>query len=79
MARKSASQPRRLYVRKGNTIVLFGSRFYAAPKKGSAIVATGLVTCVPLPSDGGRARIQVVQTGADGVAMSPEVWRSHKA
>lgn len=72
MARKSLNQPRRLYTRKGATIVLFDNRYFVAPSR-SAVKPTDLVTCAKVPSDGGRARVQV----AFGEGVS-EVWRSHK-
>lgn len=72
MSRKSPTQPRRLYVRKGETFVLFSGRYFAAPHNGSSITPDAPVVCAPLPSDGGRARIQVAQ------GESTEVWRSFK-
>jgi hypothetical protein len=69
--RKTADAPRRLYISSDETVfVRFNARLYAAPTT-SDIDPSEMVTCKALPSNGGRARIEV--RTEDGVV---EVWRS---
>jgi hypothetical protein len=69
--RKTADAPRRLYTNKGKTFVRFNARLFAAPSK-SLIAPSAEVTCLPVESDGGRARVLVVAGNVK------EVWKTFK-
>jgi hypothetical protein len=73
MGMKSSDAPRRLYVIGGRVHALLGGKLFA-PTNSSKFTATSLVILTPLPSDGGRARVQVQTQWGSTV----EVWRSVK-
>lgn len=73
MSNKNAESPRRVYARKGITHVCFDGKLYGA--KRTAIDTDHAVRCEVLESDGGRARIQVLQNVPGGSPIV-EVWRS---
>lgn len=71
---KTASAPRRIYTRNSVVHVCFNGKYFGLTGE------TGLsldhpVTLEPMPSDGGRARVQVVQK-RKGHPTLVEVWRS---
>lgn len=74
MSMKSTDSPRRVYTRKGACIVCFEGRYYGT-SSDSAVRDNVTVTCEKLPSDGGRARIQVTQRRPHAKTVV-EVWRS---
>lgn len=78
MSMKNATSPRRVYTRKDATIVLFAGRMYSAKSTATKVVSVLPVTCNKLPSDGGRARIEVIQQVSDELTVR-EVWRTLKA
>ena len=78
MSMKSTNSPRRVYNRKDVTIVLFAGRMYSAKVKASKVVPAIPVVCTKLPSDGGRARIEVTQKLSEELTVV-EVWRTLKA
>lgn len=77
MSMKNATSPRRVYTRKDVTIVLFAGRMYSAKVATTKVVSVLPVTCVKLPSDGGRARIEITQHVRDDLTVR-EVWRTLK-
>lgn len=77
MARKTSDSPRRIYRRSETLIVLFEGRRYAMKEGVTSLDPNGLVTCVPVASDGGRARIELTQK-LKGKPAVKEVWRTLK-
>lgn len=71
---KTASAPRRIYVRNDIVHVCFEGRTFGPPSE-CAIDIDLPVVLAKLPSDGGRARVQVSQK-RKGLAPMVEVWRS---
>ena len=73
---KSLSAPRRLYTRNGVTHICLSGKYFA-PELGSEskLSLEHTVTCEAMPSDGGRARIEVTQARR-GVKTVTEIWRS---
>lgn len=71
---KPSNSPRRLYSRNGKAFVNFSGKFYGAPSD-SALSLDYEVVCVKLPSDGGRARIEVTQRRPHAKTLT-EMWRS---
>lgn len=78
MSMKTATSPRRVYARKDAAIVLFAGRMYSAKSSTTKVTVESPVICTKLPSDGGRARIEVTQVAADGETKTVEVWRTLK-
>lgn len=70
---KSIDDPRRLYVRKSITHVVFGGKIFGS--KSSKIDPKVPVVCAPMPSDGGNARIQVTQRKSHAKKVT-EIWRT---
>jgi hypothetical protein len=71
---KTASAPRRIYVRNSVTHVCFDGRTFG-PVGESALSLDFPVTLEKLESDGGRARIQVTQK-RKGQKTLVETWRT---
>lgn len=71
---KTASAPRRIYVRNAVTHVCFDGRTFG-PATDSALSLDHPVTIEKLESDGGRARVEVTQK-RKGQKTLVEVWRS---
>lgn len=71
---KTASAPRRIYVRNAVTHVCFEGKTYA-PTGDSGLSLEHPVTIAKLDSDGGRARVEVTQK-RKGQATKVETWRS---
>jgi len=71
---KTASAPRRIYSRNDVTHVCFEGRTFG-PTGESTLSLDVPVTITKLESDGGRARVEVVQK-RKGQATLTEVWRS---
>jgi len=70
---KPVTAPRRLYVRKSVTHVVFDGKIFGT--KTSKIDSKYEVTCEHLPSDGGNARIQVTQRKPHAKKVV-ETWRT---
>ena len=72
---KNPNAPRRVYVRKGVIHVCFNGRYFGLPVDKSEFSVAHPITAEHLPSDGGRARIKVVQK-RKGKSTLTETWRS---
>lgn len=75
MSMKRADEPRKIYIRNGVIHVLQAGRSYAPSKGETRLDMDKPVIVNPLESDGGRARVEVVQA-RKGKATLKEVWRS---
>lgn len=73
MSMKTSTDPRTVYFRSGNLIVLFEGKRFARAADASKFEAKQQVTITAMPSDGGRARVKVTR------GKSSEVWRTLKA
>ena len=74
MSMKTSETPRRIYTRNGVTHVLFEGRTFGAPAE-SVLSLEHPVTCEKLPSDGGRARVEVTQRRGGRPSLT-ETWRT---
>ena len=74
MSMKRSTDPRTVYSRSGNLIVLFDGKRFAKPAEGSKFEVGEDVTIEKAKSDGGRAR--VIVSSLEG--NRKEVWRSQK-
>ena len=74
MSMKTSTTPRRIYTRNAVTHVLFEGRTFGAPAD-SELSLDYTVTCESMPSDGGRARVQVTQK-RKGQKTLVEAWRT---
>jgi hypothetical protein len=74
MSMKTPSSPRNVYTRNDVTHVCFDGRTFG-PTDESGISLDLPVTCEKLESDGGRARISVVQKRPHAKTIT-ETWRS---
>lgn len=64
MAMRSASSPRRIYVRKGTPIVCYGGVYFGPPaNKESKVDPDKEVRIEVLEKSGGKARIRITQGG----------------
>jgi hypothetical protein len=61
MAMKSATSPRRLYVRAGTPVVCYGGLYFGPGRGASEINADKTVKIEVLPRSHGKARIAVTQ------------------
>jgi hypothetical protein len=71
---KTSTSPRRLYVRNAIVHLCFDGRYFGATAATEMNMKLP-VTCVKLPSDGGRSRVEVTQK-RPGQTTLVEVWRS---
>jgi hypothetical protein len=74
MSMKTASAPRRIYVRNDVIHVCFNGRTFGPPAD-SQITPIAPVTLEKMASDGGRARVQVTQK-RKGQPTIVEAWRT---
>lgn len=74
MSMKTASAPRRIYTRNDVVHVCFAGKYFG-PTGESELSLDHPVTLEPMESDGGRARVQVVQK-RKGQPTVTETWRS---
>lgn len=58
---KALTTPRKIYSRKDRVIVCYEGRLYASAPGKSKLDADKLAKCEKMKSDGGKARISVVQ------------------
>ena len=75
MMKSSSDKGRRLYVRSSITHVVFGGKIYGST--GSKVDTKKTVTIEVMPSDGGRARVQVTQKVPHKKTIV-ETWRTVK-
>ncbi len=76
MAMRSATSPRRIYVRAGRPLVCYGGVYFAAPKdKESKLNIEKEVSIEVLDNAGGRKRIKVTQGTKNKVH---ETWSETK-
>jgi hypothetical protein len=61
MSMKSLSSPRRLYLRAGKPVVLYGGFLFSMNKGTSKVDADKNVRIEALPRSHGKARIQITQ------------------
>lgn len=73
MAMRSATSPRRIYVRNGSPVVCYGG-VYFAPKADSLVNLEREVRIELLPVSGGKKRIQVTQKHGKNPA-TVETWK----
>ena len=73
MSMKTSTDPRTVYARSGNLIVLFEGRRFSRSMDASKFEAKEQVVISPMPSDGGRARVKLT------CGKRSEIWRSCKA
>jgi|RifCSPhighO2_12_1023870.scaffolds.fasta_scaffold213343_3 hypothetical protein len=78
MSMKSSTEPRTVYSRSGNLIVLFEGKRFAARADSSAFESKDQVVLTRCASDGGRARVKVTGT-VPGAKVHSEIWRTSKA
>lgn len=72
---KSSSTPRQVYTRNAVTCICFEGRTFG-PTGSTAVLTDFTVSVEKLPSDGGRARVQVTQFIKGKNVTVKETWRS---
>lgn len=72
---KNPNAPRRVYCRKNVLHVCYNGRFYGSNADKSELTVDHPITVSPLPSDGGKARVQVTQK-RKGKPTLVETWRT---
>jgi len=75
---KSANTPRQIYVHANFLHLSFEGRMFGIKRSETSFCIGYDVTVKPMPSDGGRQRLEVTQRYPNGRVYARETWRTIK-